>query len=301
MAPIPYNEEEFRAMGALDAWQKYEHALTWGKGQCLAVLDDGCDLTIPEWNVELPWGRKVIATWSAIDHNENAAHVPPGYHGTDVAFPSSLNYNGKRGLAYNNFVAHVRCITVCHLPKDESATIADGLRWVIANRERLNITAVNLSPVDDRHHREPVAMVIDGPLRELRNLGVWVSAPCGNHHRADGISWPACAEPCFAIGATKPDADAVWCDRCALTDIVVPAKATSSSNAYMVAASMILREAIEKSRYRWNTDGPNQPEAMMAIFKKTGVAVFDPSTTLTFQRLNLLAALDHVFQSSRTH
>src|SRR5262245_382270 len=94
----PFNPVEFRQMGALDAWKKYDGPLTCGKGQCLAVLDDGCNFTIPEWQAELPWGRKVIATWNTIERNENAAHVPPGYHGTDVAFPSSLNYNGKCGL-----------------------------------------------------------------------------------------------------------------------------------------------------------------------------------------------------------
>ena len=58
---------------------------------------------------------------------------------------------------------------------------------------------------------------------------------------------------------------------------------------------MILREAIEKANYDWKTDGENLPEAMMAILQKTGKPVADSATKLTFRRLDLQAALEHVF------
>jgi hypothetical protein len=291
----PYDADAFRQMRVLDAWEKYDAVLSWGKGQCLAILDDGCNLNDPAWQVSLPWGKKVIATWNSIDRNDNPAHVPPGYHGTTVGHPSSMNLNGKMGVAYNNFVAHVRCVSVVHLTRDESATIAGALRWVIENHKEYNITTVNLAPVDDQRHREHLPTAIDEPLRHLRELGIWVSAPCANNQFSDGISWPACAEFCFAIGATKPTEDVVWCDRYSNTDLVVPAGATSSSNAYIAAASMILREAIETSRFRWRDHGKHMPEAMMAIFQNTGVPVYDPGNGLHFKRLDLLAALNHVF------
>lgn len=296
----PYDGNDFRQMRVPDAWEKYDDILTWGKGQCLAILDDGCDLGQPEWQVALPWGRKVVAIWNSIDRNEDPATMGPGPHGTTVGFPSSLNHNGKVGIAFNDFVAYVRCVTAVHLRQDESMSIADALRWVIANRARLNITAVNLAPVDDQRHPRHVPTALDGPLRALRELGVWVSAPCGNNQFTDGISWPACAEHCFAIGATKPTEDVAWCDRYSNTDILVPASATSCSNAYAAAASMILREAIEKNGYKWQQHGPNLPEAMMAIFQKTGVAVHDPATNLDFKRLDFLAALDHVLGRARS-
>ena len=37
------------------------------------------------------------------------------------------------------------------------------------------------------------------------------------------------------------------------------------------------------------------PEAMMAIFRKTGVPIHDAQTGLDFRELDLLAAVDHVF------
>ena len=246
----------------------------------------------------MPWGSKVIAGYDSIDLDNDPTPVPPGYHGTTVGYPSSLSFGGKRGVAYNDSVAHVRAVTIVHLRKDETKSMATGLQWVIDHVSKYNITAVNLSPVDDLAHGEPVPTIIDEKLQQLRQLGIWVSAPCGNNNHTTGISWPACQPHCFAIGATKLEADIVHLDRFRNTDILVPATATSSSNAMIVGCSMILREAIEKSGYQWRQDGGTLPDAMMAIFKKTGVDVRDPPTGLCFKRLNVAAAVDYILAKS---
>jgi hypothetical protein len=282
-------------MRVTDTWSKYGNRLTWGKGQCLAILDDGCELTVPEWQVQLKWGPKVIATYDSIDRDEDPSPVPPGYHGTSVGYPSSLHYGGKLGVAFNNFVAHIRGVTVVHLRQDESETMAAGLQWVIDHHEDYNITTVNLSPVDDQRHPEPVPTAIDEKLETLRDLGIWVSAPCGNHDYIDGISWPAAQPLCFAIGATRPGKHEVFLDRFANTDLLVSAAATSSSNAQAAGSSMILREAIEKSGFPWRTMGKNMADALMNLFKETGREIHDPQTGLVFRELDLLAAVDHVF------
>ena len=191
LAQRPYNAADFERMRVVETWQKHHDKLSWGKGQCLAILDDGCDLGVPQWQAPLPWSKKVVATYNAFEHNDDPRPVPPGYHGTSVGYPSSLNYDGVWGLAYNNHVAHIRCVSVVHLRKDESQTLADGLQWVIDHCEKHNITTVNLSPVDDKPHTEPVPTAIDAKLRRLRELNVWVSAPCGNNEHTTGISWPA--------------------------------------------------------------------------------------------------------------
>lgn len=293
----PYDEACFRQMRVLDVWEKYEGRLTWGRGQCLALLDDGCDLTVPQWQTALPWGPKVIATYNSIDDNEDPTPQPPGYHGTTVGYPSSLNDGRVRGVAYNNQVAHVRCVTVVHLTQDESGTIAAALQWALDHAEALNVTAVNLAPLDDGRHGEPVPTVIDDKLSALRRRGVWVSAPCGNHGYTDGVSWPACQPGCFAIGAVVPGQHVAHLDRFANTDLLVVASATSTANAYAAACAMILREAIALCGYRWQTEHETLPEAMMAVFQRTGVAVADPATGLVFRELDLLAAVDWVFSA----
>ena len=124
-----------------------------------------------------------------------------------------------------------------------------------------------------------------------------MSAPAGNHNFTKGISWPACQPNCFAIGAVKPGKDEVYLDRHAKIDLVVPAAATSSSNAIACGAVLLLREAILRASYDWKKDGPNLPAAMMAILQRTGPAVKDPASGLTFRRLDLKAAIDYVFRA----
>ncbi len=292
----PYHEQSFAQLRVTDTWRRYADRLSWGRGQCLALLDDGCDLHDLPWQAQLPWGPKVRASYNSIDGNEDPTPVPPGYHGTSVGYPSSLNHQGVLGVAFANCVAQVRCVSIVHLQgQEEAATMAAGLRWVIEHHQRHHITAVNLSPLDDERHQQPVLSAIDEPLAELRRLGIWVSAPCGNHHYTDGISWPACQPHCFAIGATVPGRHEVHLDRFANTDLLAAAEATSSSNAYAAASAQILREAIEECAYPWQEEGVNLPEAMLAIFARTGVPIADPATGCSFRELDLLAAVDHVF------
>ena len=295
----PADPVAFKHARVIDVWEAYADRLTFGQGQTLALLDDGCKLSLPEWSQsdgDLP---KVRVSYDSVDDDDDPKHEGRGYHGSTIGIPSSVNYKGKRGVAFNNQVAVVRALECCHCNVSDSKTLAAGLQWVIDHHERHRITAINLAPVDDLEHAEPVATVIDAKLKRLRELGIWVSAPAGNHKFTNGISWPACQPNCFAIGAVKPGKDEVHLDRHAKLDLVVPASATSSSNAIVCGAVLLLREAIDKSGYDWKQDSPNLPAAMLAILQKTGTEVYDPASKLTFRRLDVKAALDHVFEHGR--
>ncbi|MGE0609494.1 MAG: S8 family serine peptidase [Pirellulales bacterium] len=294
-AAEPVNPVEFEHAGITAAWKKYADVLTFGQGQTLALVDDGCDLSLPQWNVPEGERPKVLVSYDSVDGDDNPQHEGRGYHGSTIGIPSSLNHGGKWGVAYNNQVAVIRALECCHCKVQDSKTLAAGLQWIIDHRQKYSITTANLAPVDDLEHGEPVASEIDEKLAELRAAGVWVSAPTGNHAFAAGISWPSCQPNCFAIGAVRPGKDEAYLDRHGKVDLLVPAAATSSSNAIACGAAMILREAIEKSGYDWKADGANLPEAMLAIMQQTGQPVDDAATGLTFRRLNLEAALAHVF------
>ncbi|MFK5924919.1 MAG: S8/S53 family peptidase [Verrucomicrobiota bacterium] len=279
-----------------EAWAAYADVLTFGRGQTLALLDDGCKPEMPQWKAVIDGIPKTRVRYDAVDDDDDARHEGRGYHGSTIGNPSSLNYKGKHGVAFNNQIAIVRSLECCHCKVADSAPLARALQWVIDHHKEHQITTVNLSPVDDKEHAKPVATEIDAKLAKLRDLGIWVSAPAGNHHFTKGISWPASQPNCFAIGAVKPSKDEVHLDRHQKVELVVPAGATSSSNAIVCGASMLLREAIEKSEYQWEKDGANLPEAMMSIFQHTGTAVADPATGLTFKRLDVMAALQHVLK-----
>lgn len=295
----PVQPEGFRHARITDAWKNYADVLTFGRGQTLALVDDGCRLSMPEWSTPVDGRRKVLVAYDAVDGDDNPKHEGRGYHGSTIGMPSSLNYQGKWGVAYNNQIAVIRGLECCHGKISDAKTLAAALKWIVDNHEKYAITTVNLAPVDDQAHAEPVATEIDEQLLALRNLGIWVSAPAGNHHYTTGISWPACQPNCFAIGAVAPAKDVVILDRCEKIDLLVPASATSSSNAIVCGAAMLLREAVEKAGYDWRADGKNLPEAMLAVFQSTGRPVEDAKTGRTYRRLDVQAALEHVFDRKR--
>lgn len=291
----PVEPVSFKHAGIIDAWQAYAGKLTFGEGQTLALVDDGCKLSMPEWSMSDGERPKVLVSYDSVDGDDDPKHEGKGYHGSTIGIPSSLNFKGKWGVAYNDQVAVVRALECCHCNVRDHQTLAAGLKWVIDHHKQYHITTVNLAPVDDLEHGEPVETEIDARLKALRELGVWVSAPTGNHAFTKGISWPACQPNCFAIGAVKPGKDEVYLDRHSKVDLVVPASATSSSNAIACGAAIVLREAVEKTGYDWKKKGRNLPEALLAIMRETGQPVEDTQSKQAFRRLDLKAALDHVF------
>lgn len=291
----PVNPVEFKHAGVIDAWQAYASVLSFGKGQTLALVDDGCKLSMPEWSQSDGGVPKVLVAYDSVDGDNDPKHEGKGYHGSTIGIPSSLNFKGKWGVAYNNQVAVIRALECCHCKVADSKTLAAGLQWVLDNRAKYHITTVNLAPVDDQAHDKPVDTEMDAKLAELRKRGIWVSAPSGNHNFTTGISWPACQPNCFAIGAVRPGKDEIFLDRHPKVDLLVPAQATSSSNAIACGAAMLLREAIDKSGYDWKADGGNLADAMLTIMQKTGKPVEDAATKRSFRRLDVRAALDHIF------
>ncbi|MFO0918685.1 MAG: S8/S53 family peptidase [Planctomycetaceae bacterium] len=291
----PVEPVSFEQAGVVAAWRKYGDRLTFGRGQTLALVDDGCKLSMPEWSQSEGPVPKVRVSYDSVDGDDDPQHEGKGYHGSTIGVPSSLNFMGRWGVAYHDQVAVIRALECCHCNVVDHVTLAKGLEWVADHHREHQITAVNLAPVDDLEHAEPVSTKIDAPLKRLRELGIWVSAPAGNHDFSKGISWPACQPNCVAIGAVRAGKDEVYLDRSDKIELVVPAAATSSSNAIACGAALVLREAIDKTQYRWQRDGQTLPEAMLAIMQKTGPAVHDQASGQTFRRLDLCAALDYVF------
>ncbi|MEC7566947.1 MAG: FG-GAP-like repeat-containing protein [Planctomycetota bacterium] len=291
----PVQPQAFHQAGITKTWESFRSRLTFGAGQTLALIDDGCTLSRPEWSQ--PGGNqpKILVTHDSVSGDSDPAHEGRGYHGTTIGIPSSLNYQGRWGVAYNNQLAVIRALECCHCKTTDSPTVAAGLQWVIDNYQQYRITTINLAPVDDQEHGAPVATAIDAKLRRLRKLGIWVSAPSGNHDYTKGISWPASQPHCFAIGATRPSADEIYLDRHPKVELLVPASATSSSNAIACGAAMIIREAMEITGYDWAVTADDLPHAIMKIMQSTGKPVTDPSTNITYRRLDLYAAVEHVF------
>ncbi|OYW19648.1 MAG: hypothetical protein B7Z55_08480, partial [Planctomycetales bacterium 12-60-4] len=161
LAAEPVDPITFRQAGVIAVWEAYGDRLTFGKGQTLALLDDGCKLAMPEWSMSDGDVPKVRVSYDSVDGDDNPQHEGRGYHGSTIGVPSSLNYQGKRGVAFNNQVAVVRALECCHCKIADSVSLAAGLQWVIDHHVEHHITAINLAPVDDLEHAAPVDTEID--------------------------------------------------------------------------------------------------------------------------------------------
>jgi len=113
-ADEPVEPVSFEHAGIVRAWKTYDHKLTFGNGQTLALVDDGCTLAMPEWSKSAGDQPKVLVSYDSVDGDNNPMHEGKGYHGSTIGIPSSVNYDGKRGVAYNNQVAIIRALECCH-------------------------------------------------------------------------------------------------------------------------------------------------------------------------------------------
>ncbi len=56
----PTDARSFEHAGVTQAWKQYSDRLTFGKGQTIALVDDGCKLTMPEWSTPVAGVSKVL-------------------------------------------------------------------------------------------------------------------------------------------------------------------------------------------------------------------------------------------------
>ena len=96
--PVP-----FQQAGILATWTKYKTVLSFGKNQTLALVDDGCDLSRPEWAEDADsMYPKVLITHDSVDGDDDPKHEGRGYHGSTIGIPSSVNQGNKRGTNNRN-------------------------------------------------------------------------------------------------------------------------------------------------------------------------------------------------------
>ena len=74
----PADPVAFQHARVTDVWEAYADKLTFGKGQTLALLDDGCKLSMPEWSQsdgDLP---KVRVSYDSVDGDDDPKHEGRG-------------------------------------------------------------------------------------------------------------------------------------------------------------------------------------------------------------------------------
>lgn len=170
-----------------------------GTGTTVAVLDTGIDYTHASFGSctapGVPAACRVAASIEIAP--EDGARDASG-HGTNV----SATVIG---------VAPAARLAVADVFDGETASTADviaGIEWAIANRDALDIVALNLSlgettkftaPCDQRFGANGNPFLV--PVRNARDAGIVTVAAAGNSGYTDGLPRPACTSAALSVGA----------------------------------------------------------------------------------------------------
>jgi serine protease AprX len=173
-----------------------------GRGVTIAFLDSGfyphVDLTTPR--------NRIVAYRSLIEEDgELGSLFQPdvaSWHGmmTSVvaAGNGSLSNGFYRGLAPDSDVVLVKLARTGRITEEN---INDGLRWVLANREKYGVRVVNISAGGDYEHSyldDPLSQTVE----ECTRAGIAVVCAVGNagHLPNHPVFPPASAPSCIAVG-----------------------------------------------------------------------------------------------------
>ena len=159
-----------------------------GKSVAVAVLDSGIKKR-PDLNVYGTLTSRVIAEVSFVPGDANTSD--PCGHGTHVA--GIIAGNGKsstgaiytktfHGIAREANIVNVRVLD--NLGGGKVSTIIQGIDWVIANKDLLNIRVLNMSlghPVGESYKTDPLCLAVERAWK----AGIVVVAAAGNSGRVN--------------------------------------------------------------------------------------------------------------------
>src|SRR5687768_1216401 len=156
--------------------------------------------------------RDDVSGWNYVHNNNNPADDQG--HGTMTAgfmtaarwtnTGNTKGYSGD-GKEYQGIATGAKVLNLKVVTSGMSFSISNvekALQYVINNRSRFKIAAVNLSiDVGSGGYS-----VIKDELASLWNSGVWIAASSGNGYNTNGLlAWPANGPYAAGIGAMNPD------------------------------------------------------------------------------------------------
>jgi subtilisin family serine protease len=248
-----------------------------GAGYTVAIIDSGVDYTHPALI-----GR-CVGGYNFVGNNTN---FNDDYgHGTHVAGIAASNDATYTGIAPGAGYAAVKVVS--SLGSATWANVAKGLQWVIDNREKYNIVAVNMSLGDGGSYDFPVTGSISAQLATLKDDGVFTAVASGNswytHSPAGGpaqpgIGYPAADPSVVSVGAvwTANFGRVAWSNG-AIDYTTGPDRITSFTDRSATMLNLLAPGAeITSTAYNWEGSNPDfvtMSGTSMAAPEVAGLAV----------------------------
>lgn len=307
--PMSLETLEGRAMMSGTPWAFFAHLIgqdavaqnypgLTGKGETVVVIDQGVDYNHPVLGGGFGAGHKVIAGWDFAGRDGNP-FCDTNAHGTAVAGIIAGNNYTCKGTQNQGIVPGANIIA---LRQNSQAGIKAAFDWVIANRTKYNIVAVDFTDPGSAPHAD-----YNPEIKTLYNAGVFVATPAGN----GGPSQFVWGDPNdFTVGGVgHNDKLTSFSARGAAVDMVAPAdgvtipyydirtgmhvvtdigQGTSWAAPYVTGAAAMIKQINPKFT----------PGQIMSILKDSGHGVYDTTSKRTYSRLDLLAAVKLAYARS---
>ena len=256
--------------------------------------------------------RDDVTGWNYVHNNNNPADDQG--HGTMTAgvmtaarwtnTGNTKGYSGD-GKEYQGIATGAKVLNLKVVTSGMSFSISNvekALQYVINNRSRFKIAAVNLSiDVGSGGYS-----VIKDELATLWNSGVWIASSSGNGYNTNGyLAWPGMGPYAAAIGAMNPDGTvAPVGSRGGDMDFVAPGdklpfldrgnsywlggKGTSYSAPFGTAAGVLIKQV-----------NPNfSANDITSILRESASDAWDPVSRRNYRRLDLDSAIELAFSRS---
>ena len=269
-----------------------------GAGTAVAVLDTGCDYVRPAFgSCSNPGGNCKVAYASDFGTSDNVRDT--SYHGTNVSAIVLGVAPATKILALDVFEGQYA----------SASTIIRAIDWVISNRARYNIVAMNMSLGSGSYSAQCGSDVFATAIGNARNAGILSAISSGNSSTTSAISSPACVPTAISVGAVydanvggvrysgcndgATSADKVTCFSSSATflSVLAPGAPITAGGITMSGTSQAaphVAGAIAVARGAF----PTEPiGATVSRLVDNGPSITDPRNGVTVHRLDLHAAL----------
>ena len=272
-----------------------------GAGYSIAVIDSGVDYNHPALGGG--WGRKVVGGYDFIS-NDSDPFCDTFGHGTGTAGVLAADpyvYNGQRfqGIAPGAKIIALR--------QNSQNGVTQALKWVVANRTRYNIVAVDMVDWITSPYPEPYS----GELQTLWDAGVFIAQPMNNSHDTN-VQYPVLDARVFGVGGINTS-DQVWYNSQlgAATDILGPAQHVTLPyydpgtrqhiyTSYADGNSWATPHVVGAATLIKQISPAFTPTQIMSILRDSGQSRWDSMTGRSYPRLDLHAALQLAYQRAGT-
>jgi subtilisin family serine protease len=297
-----YRETQIvESLKVVEQQQAYEWGAT-GAGYSIAILDTGADYARSDLGACKQPGAdcKVIVSFDTATE-DGMKDADPDQHGTNVASIAARMAPKANIIAIDVFDKRIAF--------DDD--ILEALNWIITNRQKYNIVAVNMSlgaPLEPGQVCE--TLTYDNALKLLLHVGIQVVVAAGNNGHKDRVSYPACHPLAITVGATTDSqtlprnypvcsdgalpVDAVTCfsDSSRAVDVYAPgvnitARGRTQTGTSQAAPHVAGALAALKSKFPARTT-----EELILRIQQTGKPVTDSANGLTRFRINLASAMN---------